>query len=299
MSAMRRADEPSLVLEMRDEQDWPGLMAALRSADLCRNLRLQLGGYEHRPFSHVASMLLDWAFDPASGLVEDVGAGRLPACGDKSLEEWQGVGRLLAKCAMDAVEVRSPMGDLFFRYLGTGRACMQLQPTMELLAEHYPEQAGEWSALLARRLGGGTPELTTHSHAGFDVEGAADEPVCDGNKRDVVRRWARHLLVVQRKAALDAAHHGFVEVRSDCAAARVRHSGCSRRVCGLHRRLTGAICWSCCAHTPTTFACCCPETSTSPPTRSCAASASPMSTKRPTPPPHEDICRLFCAPARR
>lgn len=209
---MRKADAPSVVLEMNDKDDWPGLFAALREADLCRNLRVQLGGFEHRPFSQAASGALDWAFDPANGLVEQVGTALLPACGDGNVEAWRDIGRLLAKCAMDSVEVRSALGELFFRYLGTGHACMQLQPTMELLAEHYPDQATEWSVVLAQRLGGGTPGLTTRRHAGYEAEGAVDGPVCDGNKRDVVRRWARHLLVVQRQTALDAARSGFVEV---------------------------------------------------------------------------------------
>lgn len=213
LAGARRAGDESEVLEMANDTDWPGLLRRLCEVDLRRALRVRVGEYEHWPFSQAAQAALEWALDPANGLVERHGAALLPAAGGEHVDAWRGVGRLLAKCAMEGVGVRSELGALFFRYLGTGKACCQLQPTLDLLAVHFPGRADEWTTLLARRLGGGgaAAGLRTRSHVGY-AEGE-DVPISDANKREAVKGWARHLLVGARQPHLNAARRGFVEVR--------------------------------------------------------------------------------------
>jgi len=172
----------------------------------------QVAGCDYKPFAWAATAALEWAGDPANGLVETLpGEGLQLAAGGARVAEWRGIGRLLAKCVLDGVEVRADLGDVFFAYLGSGNACASLDAAMTLLAPAYPSQHAEWETVLRQRLGGGTPALTTHSHAGW--EEVAAEPVTDGNKRDAVRRWARQLLVGRRQEHLDAAHHAFATVR--------------------------------------------------------------------------------------
>jgi len=212
LAASRKSDEESVTLEMAREDDWPAFLRTILDTDVRRNWRVQIGGRDHKPFSWAATAAIVWVCDPANGMVEaSMGSGHAiqVAAGGGKIAEWRAVGRLLAKCAVDCVDVSEGLGDVFFRYLGAGDSCRSLSVAMTLLAKPHPQRYIEWTALLARRLGRGSAALTKQSHPGCEGD---DEPVSDANKREVVRHWVRYLLVQQRQEHLDAAHHEFISV---------------------------------------------------------------------------------------
>ena len=206
--SLRDPRAPSVTLPLGEAGVWPHFEGT--ELELWRCLRFETADFEVLTFAQVATEAIATLSAPGPADAPLLwNAERSVALPNPDAPfAWRALGRLVAKCIFEAVPVMLPFPPCVLQYMCTGDACLTLAAALDSLALWDPTAAQEYRAILARRLGAGSPDLCTHAHAGFSETEAV--PLSDRTKRGVVQRWAKYTLVGVRLACLDELHQGFI-----------------------------------------------------------------------------------------